>query len=90
MNKNPLFLPEGSVRALAFIFIIGTICYLSIVSKNIPELLADIALITISFYFGTKAKKNENDFKRYESQEKDAKDFDNYLKEKEETNAEPR
>ena len=56
-NNNPLFMPMGSIRGLAFLSIITTICYLSIIKAVIPELLADIALVTISFYFGS--KKNE-------------------------------
>ena len=59
MEHKALFLPEGSVRAIAFIAIIGTICYLSVSKAVIPELLADIALVTISFYFGEKSANKE-------------------------------
>lgn len=58
-ENSSLWMPTGSVRALAFLGIIGTICYLSATQNVIPELLADIALVTISFYFGEKVGKKD-------------------------------
>lgn len=53
--KNALFLPPGSVRALGFLILIITACYLCGRSMNIPSDLWDIIHLIVGFYFGTKA-----------------------------------
>jgi hypothetical protein len=33
---------------------IGTMCYLSIIQAPVPQILVDICLIVVSFFFGSK------------------------------------
>ena len=46
-----------SVILSGFIVIVclGTLCYLAIMGRLIPEVLVNISLIVVSFFFGTKA-----------------------------------
>lgn len=50
-----------SVILSAFIVIIcmGTLCFLAVTGKPIPEVLVNITLTVVGFYFGSKVGSNE-------------------------------
>lgn len=56
MTQNPLHLPEGSVRALVALTIVGaTVVYL-FVNKSVPTELVGVLGAVVGFYFGQKIK----------------------------------
>jgi len=52
---HPLWLPEGSIRAVIALGVIGTACGVGILTGAVPEFLATLAAAIGAFYFGTKA-----------------------------------
>lgn len=51
MQKPPLGLPEGSVRALLALVVVVTVCVMSALGKGIPELLGSLAGLAFGAYF---------------------------------------
>ena len=51
-NKPPLWLPEGSVRAIAFLVILGTSLYMLIKGIDIPDWYKELIYAVLAFYFG--------------------------------------
>ena len=51
---HPLWLPEGSVRAVIALGVIGTACGVGVLTGAVPEFLATLATAVGCFYFGTK------------------------------------
>lgn len=56
--SNPLFLPEGSIRAIIALIIVVTICILSIIGVEHKELFLILSSIT-GFYFGAATKRKK-------------------------------
>lgn len=56
---NPLFLPEGSVRALIAISLTATFCVMVYEMKVIPEFFIATLGIVIGFYFGKRSGEKE-------------------------------
>ena len=54
-NKNPLWLPVGSVRAIIALTVVGAGVGMFIAKGNVPEALVGIIGLVIGFYFGKKA-----------------------------------
>lgn len=62
-NDRPLWLPAGSVRAIIALLITGVICYGAVVQlaagKEIPEAVAALAGMIITYYFVKKLTENK-------------------------------
>lgn len=54
--ENPLFLPEGSVRALITFLLLGSSCYLLYLGYDMPDWVIAADGTAIGFYFGGKIK----------------------------------
>jgi hypothetical protein len=54
-----LFATSTILSGFIVVLCIGALCYLAIVGKPIPEVLVNICLIVVSFFFGTKASTSE-------------------------------
>ena len=52
--KPPLWLPEGSVRALAFVGVLGASIYMMIAGIEIPDWYKELIYALLAFYFGTR------------------------------------
>jgi hypothetical protein len=53
-NPPPLWLPEGSVRAIIALSLIGVLSYLAITETIQPDRLIEIVMVIIGFYFGSR------------------------------------
>lgn len=51
VQKFPLGLPQGSVRALMALMILGGLLVSYFVHKEIPDFLMTLAGVTVTFYF---------------------------------------
>lgn len=49
--RNPLNLPAGSVRAILALLLVGTVCAIAAVRKELPPGLEGLAGAAIAFYF---------------------------------------
>jgi len=58
--SRPLWMPEGSVRAILLLIITCTVCFLSGKQIPIPENLWDILHMGWAFYFGMKVQQALN------------------------------
>ena len=59
LKPDPLWLPEGSVRALAFIAVLGVSSYMVITGVPIQDWWKELVYGLVGFYFGTRfASKN--------------------------------
>ena len=56
---KPLWMPEGSVRAILIIVLVGTVCYLSLIKSPIPKEMWVLVNLGIGFYFGNRSKGGE-------------------------------
>lgn len=56
---SPLFLPEGSVRAIIAIALTLTFCVMAYEARVIPEFFIAILGIVIGFYFGKRSGEKE-------------------------------
>ena len=54
MTTRPLGLPAGSVRAISFLTIIGTMCFLALRNNEAPDWLLTFAGTAFGFYFGSR------------------------------------
>lgn len=48
------FSKSNILSGFIVVLCIGTLCYLAIVQAYIPQILVDICLIVVSFFFGSK------------------------------------
>ena len=55
-NKEPLGLPEGSVRAVVLLMLVGTVCYDALFGSHAVDVKDFQSLVTlvIGYYFGTR------------------------------------
>lgn len=53
--KQPLWLPQGSVRAILALVLVIAVVGLSFAALVDPEKLVELAVMVIAFYFGAKA-----------------------------------
>jgi len=55
-NKKPLWLPEGSIRAIVLLMFVGTICFDAVWGKQVVDVKDFISLVTLAmgYYFGTR------------------------------------
>jgi hypothetical protein len=64
-DTNPISLFFATVRenhtGLIATILVLTACYLWINEKAVPDLLQNLILIVVSFYFGTKANKDKDE-----------------------------
>lgn len=40
---------------------VGSVCYLAVTGKTIPDILINISMIIVGFFFGTKSTIRDND-----------------------------
>ena len=48
------FSKSNILSGFIVVLCIGTLCYLAIIGAAIPQILVDICLIVVSFFFGSK------------------------------------
>ena len=65
LRKNPLFLPQGSVRAIITLIMLGMTAGLFVYEKEIPEWYSMLVVSSVSFYFGTRKATITPDEQRY-------------------------
>jgi len=55
-NKQPLGLPEGSVRAVVLLMFVSTICFDAMWGKHVVDVKDFMSLVTLAmgYYFGTR------------------------------------
>lgn len=53
-NRNPLWLPEGSVRAIMAIGLTGAVIALAVLGREPPDALTTVAGMVLGYYFGVK------------------------------------
>lgn len=53
-NKQPLWLPEGSVRSILALLLVGVTCFLAVTGSITGEAFLTIAAAVTAFYFGSK------------------------------------
>lgn len=59
--KNPLNLPPGSVRALLALLLVGTVCGVATVRRELPPGLEGLAGAAIAFYFRARTDEQAKD-----------------------------
>jgi hypothetical protein len=55
--ENPLFLPEGSVRAIIIIYLLTMLFYFISHNLLIQDWIKDLTIMSVGFYFGGRTKK---------------------------------
>lgn len=50
-NKQPWWLPPGSIRAALAVMVVGTICYAYLKALDMPDRLWDLGLLVLGAYF---------------------------------------
>lgn len=53
-NGNPLWLPNGSVRATLAVIVIGSLSYAFLVGKEVPDRFWELGLLVAGAYFISK------------------------------------
>lgn len=51
MNKEPLWMPRGSVRSILALMLIGTVCWLALTDRVDMAAFVAIAAIVVNAYF---------------------------------------
>lgn len=59
-SKNPLWMPEGSVRSIGFLMMTATLCYLTAKGIISAEAFLAIAGLALKFYYDSKTGSNGN------------------------------
>jgi hypothetical protein len=54
-----LFSRSMILSGFIVVLCMGSLCYLAVTGQVIPQILVDINLIVVSFFFGTRASNNE-------------------------------
>lgn len=54
-----LFATSTILSGFIVVLCMGSLCYLAVTGQAIPQILVDINLIVVSFFFGTKATTSE-------------------------------
>lgn len=57
--KQPLWMPEGSVRSIGFLMMTATLCYLTYKGIIGAEAFLAIAGLALKFYYDSKEKPKE-------------------------------
>ena len=59
-SKEALGLPKGSIRAIAFLMVLGTMCWGAIGSSGVVDVKDFMSLVSLmaGFYFGQKVGKS--------------------------------
>lgn len=52
------------VQGIITLVLVGVACYLLIVGRPVPELLASMLMLVLGFYFGTKSQQTIERFKK--------------------------
>ena len=53
-QSSPAGVPAGSVRSYIVLGLVFTVCYLGIRQTGIPGELADLTLLALGYYFGSR------------------------------------
>ena len=51
-DQNPLWLPEGSIRAIVFFMVMLVFCYMTIVRYIPVEAFIGVISVMVGYYFG--------------------------------------
>jgi len=54
-TKPPLGLPEGSVRAVLVVILVGAICLMCVLGRAVPDRLWGFGELALGFYFVARA-----------------------------------
>jgi hypothetical protein len=57
-DDEALGLPKGTIRGIALLVIVGTVCALAVLQKEVPDALSMAFSTLIGFYYGTKKAQN--------------------------------
>lgn len=53
-EKQPLWMPRGSVRAILAFMLVGATIYFTYVDATVPDVLGTLAGTAVGFYFGAR------------------------------------
>lgn len=56
-SNEPLGLPQGSVRAVMTLLLLGTVCVLCVLRQPVPEILQEAFLLAMGMYFTSRGGK---------------------------------
>ena len=59
--ENPLWLPEGSIRAGITIVLVTSVIVCAVLGREIPETLQNFTGIALAYYYATRQSRNNSD-----------------------------